>query len=150
LELVDAVTGQVIASSAQVEICVLDDENFIIEELNNHIMMQTRGGTSRRNQNPYLRLEGGVVSVNKIIFKYSPNHMKKSNGVKLRARVVDQPEVIEAVTGPFTVKDKRSSEYYISTFLPLINLIVSQFDQLRFSQKARSGTLHHQRMMYGD
>ncbi|KAH0690459.1 hypothetical protein KY289_017817 [Solanum tuberosum] len=70
-------------------------------------MMQTRGGTSRRNQNPYLRLEGGVVSVNEIKFKHTPKHMKKLNVVKLGARVVDQPEVIEAVTGPFTVKDKR-------------------------------------------
>ncbi|KAH0688278.1 hypothetical protein KY284_018831 [Solanum tuberosum] len=107
VELVDAVTGQQVGqgplASAQVEIFVLNDD-----ELNSHIKIQTRGGTSRRDQNPYLRLEGGVVSVNKIIFKYSPNHMKKSNGVKLRARVVDQPEVKEAVTGPFTVKDKRS------------------------------------------
>ncbi|KAL3374704.1 hypothetical protein AABB24_006280 [Solanum stoloniferum] len=113
LELVDAVTGQQVrhgplASSAQVEIFVLDDENWIIEELNNHIMMQTRGGTSRRDQNPYLSLEGGVVSVNEIKFKHTPKHMKKLNVVKLGARVVDQPEVIEAVTGPFTVKDKRS------------------------------------------
>ncbi|KAG5618310.1 hypothetical protein H5410_018134 [Solanum commersonii] len=113
LELVDAVTGQqvrhgALASSAQVEIFVLDDENWTIEELNNHIMVQTRGGTSRRNQNPYLRLEGGVVSVNEIKFKHTPKHMKKLNVVKLGARVVDQPEVIEAVTGPFTVKDKRS------------------------------------------
>ncbi|KAK4735385.1 hypothetical protein R3W88_009646 [Solanum pinnatisectum] len=112
LELVDAVTGQQVrhgplASSAQVEIFVLDDENWTIEELNNHIMMQTRGGTSRRNQNPYLRLEGGAVSVNEIKFKHTPKHMKKLNVVKLGARVVDQPEVIEAVTGPFTVKDKR-------------------------------------------
>ncbi|KAH0703374.1 hypothetical protein KY285_017652 [Solanum tuberosum] len=107
VELVYAVTGLQVRhgplASAQVEIFVLNDD-----ELNSHIKIQTRGGTSRRDQNPYLRLEGGVVSVNKIIFKYSPNHMKKSNGVKLRARVVDQPEVIEAVTGPFTVKDKRS------------------------------------------
>ncbi|KAH0762615.1 hypothetical protein KY290_018688 [Solanum tuberosum] len=107
VELVDAVTGQQVKhgplASSQVEIFVLNDD-----ELNSHIKIQTRGGTSRRDQNPYLRLEGGVVSVNKIIFKYSPNHMKKSNGVKLRARVVDQPEVIEAVTAPFTVKDKRS------------------------------------------
>ncbi|XP_015163161.1 calmodulin-binding protein 60 A-like isoform X3 [Solanum tuberosum] len=113
LELVDFVTGQQVrhvplASSAQVEIFVLDDENWIIEELNNHIMMQTRGGTSRRDQNPYLNLEGGVVSVNEIKFKHTPKHMKKLNVVKLGARVVDQPEVIEAVTGPFTVKDKRS------------------------------------------
>ncbi|KAH0762617.1 hypothetical protein KY290_018690 [Solanum tuberosum] len=71
-------------------------------------MMQTRGGTSRRDQNPYLSLEGGVVSVNEIKFKHTPKHMKKLNVVKLGARVVDQPEVIEAVTGPFTVKDKRS------------------------------------------
>ncbi|XP_015069253.2 calmodulin-binding protein 60 D-like [Solanum pennellii] len=102
LELVDDVTGQQVRhgplASAQVEIFVHNDD-----ELNSHMKIQTRG-----DQNPYLRLEGGVVSVNKIIFKYSPNHMKKSTGVKLRARVVDQPQVIEAVTGPFTLKDKRS------------------------------------------
>uniref|UniRef100_M1C9R4 Calmodulin binding protein n=2 Tax=Solanum tuberosum TaxID=4113 RepID=M1C9R4_SOLTU len=113
LELVDAVTGQQVRhgppASAQVEIFVLnDDENWTIEELNSHIVMQKGGGTSRCDKNPYLRLEGGVVSVNEIKFKHTAKHMKKSNGVKLRARVVDQPEVIEAVTGPFTVKDKRS------------------------------------------
>ncbi|KAH0687104.1 hypothetical protein KY284_017657 [Solanum tuberosum] len=75
-------------------------------------MMQTRRGTSRRNQNPYLRLEGGVVSVNEIKFKHTPKHMKKLNVVKLGARVIDQPEVIEAVTGPFTVKDKQSKKRY--------------------------------------
>ncbi|KAK4735384.1 hypothetical protein R3W88_009645 [Solanum pinnatisectum] len=106
VELVDAATGQQVRhgplASAQVVIFVLKDD-----ELNSHIKMQTRGGTSRGDQNPYLRLEGGVVSVNEIKFKHTPKHMKKSNVVKLGARVVDQPEVIEAVTGPFDVKDKR-------------------------------------------
>ncbi|KAH0762614.1 hypothetical protein KY290_018687 [Solanum tuberosum] len=109
LELVDAVTGQQVRhgtpASAQVEIFVLnDDENWTIEELNSHIVMQKGGGT---HQNPYLRLEGGVVSINKIKFKHAAKHMKKLNVVRLGARVVDQPEVIEAVTGPFAVKDKR-------------------------------------------
>ncbi|XP_069151375.1 calmodulin-binding protein 60 A-like isoform X3 [Solanum lycopersicum] len=108
LELVDAATGQQVrhgplASSAQIEICVLNDENWTIEELNSHIMVQTRGC----DQNPYLRLEGGVVSVNEIKFKHTPKHMKKLDVVKLGARVVDETEVIEAVTGPFTVKDQR-------------------------------------------
>ncbi|KAH0703375.1 hypothetical protein KY285_017653 [Solanum tuberosum] len=111
LELVDAVTGQQVRhgppASAQVEIFVLNDENWTIEELNSHIVMQKGGGTSRHDKNPYLRLEGGVVSVNEIKFKHTAKHMKKLNVVRLGARVVDQPEVIEAVTGPFAVKDKR-------------------------------------------
>ncbi|KAM3380964.1 calmodulin-binding protein 60 A-like isoform X1 [Capsicum galapagoense] len=115
LELADAVTGQKVRhgppASAQVEIFLLNgDESWTIKELNSHIMMQKRGGKSGRCKNPYLRLEGGVVSVNEIKFKHTPKHMKKLKVVRLGARIVDQPveiKVIEAVTGPFTVKDKR-------------------------------------------
>ncbi|XP_059290905.1 calmodulin-binding protein 60 A-like isoform X2 [Lycium ferocissimum] len=115
LELVDAVTGQQLRhgplASAQVEIFLLNgDENRTIQELNNHIMMQKRGGKLGHRKNPYLRLQGGVVSVGEVRFKHTPKHMKKLKVVKLGARVVDQPEEIEvtqAVTGPFTVKDKR-------------------------------------------
>ncbi|MCD7447701.1 hypothetical protein HAX54_032894 [Datura stramonium] len=115
LELVDAATGQHMRhgplASAQIEIFLLNgDENWTIEELNSHIMMKKRGGKSRRDQNPYLRLEGGVVSVDELKFKHSPKRMKKLEMVTIGAKVVDQPEdviVKEAVTGPFALKDKR-------------------------------------------
>ncbi|XP_060204786.1 uncharacterized protein LOC132632741 isoform X3 [Lycium barbarum] len=115
LELVDVVTGQQVRhgplASAQVEIFLLKcDENRTIQELNGHIMMQKRGGKLGHRKNPYLRLQEGVVSFGEARFKHTPKHMKKLKVVKLGARVVDQPEeikVMEAVTGPFTVKDKR-------------------------------------------
>ncbi|XP_060204789.1 calmodulin-binding protein 60 A-like isoform X1 [Lycium barbarum] len=115
LELVNAVRGQHVRqgplASAQVEIFLLNgEENWTIEELNSHIMMQKRGGKSGSGKNPYLRLEGGVVSVDEIKFKHRQKHMKKLEMVRLGARVVDQSHrviVKEAVTGPLTIKDKR-------------------------------------------
>ncbi|KAM3318975.1 calmodulin-binding protein 60 A [Capsicum chacoense] len=115
LELVDAATRQQVRheplASAQVEIFLLNgDESWPIEELNSHIMLPKRSGKSRRDQNPCLSLEEGVVSVDGIKFKHTPKHMKKLEMVKLAARIVDQSEEVivnEAVTGHFTVKDRR-------------------------------------------
>ncbi|PHT29831.1 hypothetical protein CQW23_30596 [Capsicum baccatum] len=115
LELVDAATRQQVRheplASAQVEIFLLNgDESWPIEEINSHIMLPKRSGKSRRDQNPCLSLEEGVVSVDGIKFKHTPKHMKKLEMVKLGARIVDQSEQVivnEAVSGHFTVKDKR-------------------------------------------
>ncbi|KAK4362390.1 hypothetical protein RND71_017631 [Anisodus tanguticus] len=119
LELVDTVTGQHVRhgplASGEVEFFLLngntggdDGETWTTEELKSHLIMQKRGGKSRCNKNPYLRLEGGVVSVDEIKFKHRQKHMKKLELVRLGARV--QPEEIqvkEAVTGPFILKDQR-------------------------------------------
>lgn len=75
-------------------------------------MLPKRSGKSRRDQNPCLSLEEGVVSVDGIKFKHTPKHMKKLEMVKLGARIVDQSEEVivnVVVTGHFTVKDKRLS-----------------------------------------
>ncbi|KAJ8553816.1 hypothetical protein K7X08_024494 [Anisodus acutangulus] len=119
LELVDTVTGQHVRhgplASGEVEFFLLngntggdDGETWTTEEMKSHLIMQKRGGKSRCNKNPYLRLEGGVVSVDEIKFEHRQKHMKKLELVRLGARV--QPEEIqvkEAVTGPFTLKDQR-------------------------------------------
>lgn len=109
-------------SSAQVEIFLLkEDLGGDGEELNSYIMMQKRGGKSMRHKNPYLRLQGGIVSVDEIRFKHTPKYMRKLEVVRLGAKVIDLPEEIkvrEALTGYFTVKDKHLSEYSI---LSLIN-----------------------------
>ncbi|XP_009790157.1 calmodulin-binding protein 60 A-like [Nicotiana sylvestris] len=121
LELIDVVTGLPVIhgplASAQVEIFLLngnsdgDGENSTTEELNSYIIMtQKRGGKSMRHKNPYLRLQEGVGSVDEIRFKHTPKHMRKLEAVRLGAKVIDLPEeikVTEAVTGHFTVKDKR-------------------------------------------
>ncbi|XP_070053631.1 calmodulin-binding protein 60 A-like isoform X1 [Nicotiana tomentosiformis] len=115
LELVDAITGLPVIhgplSSAQVEIFLLkEDLGGDGEELNSYIMMQKRGGKSMRHKNPYLRLQGGIVSVDEIRFKHTPKYMRKLEVVRLGAKVIDLPEEIkvrEALTGYFTVKDKH-------------------------------------------
>lgn len=114
-------------SSAQVEIFLLkEDLGGDGEELNSYIMMQKRGGKSMRHKNPYLRLQEGVGSVDEIRFKHTPKHMRKLEAVRLGAKVIDLPEeikVTEAVTGHFTVKDKRLSENYFYLIpIPLIEI----------------------------
>lgn len=145
LELVDVVTGQVVRDvplvSPQVEIFLLnDDENWTSQELNNHIWMPKRGRKSGRDHNPYLRLEGGVVSVDEIKFKHKSQHKKKLKMVRLGARIVDQPEEIEvkeAMTGSFTVKDKRLKSK--KRFPPL-----PTDDVWRLAKIGRNGAFHQQ------
>ncbi|CAK9177318.1 unnamed protein product [Ilex paraguariensis] len=130
--LLDAITGEVVTSgpeaSAKVEIVVIDggfgvDEGggWTLEEFNSKIVSGMEGKKSLLGGKRYLHLKDGIGSVHKIYFKHT-NVWRRRGEYRLWARVVDHSNgrrIIVAKTEPFTVKDRRGSNYF-SIFLLVI------------------------------
>ena len=130
--LLDAVTGEVVTSgpeaSAEVEIVVVDggfglDEGggWTLQESNCKIVSGRDGKKSLLGGKRYLHLKDGIGSVRKIYFKHT-NVWRRSGEYRLWARFVDHSNgrrIIAAKTEPFTVKDRRGSNYF-SIFLLVI------------------------------
>ncbi|CAK9169391.1 unnamed protein product [Ilex paraguariensis] len=130
--LLDVVTGEVVTSgpeaSAKVEIVVVDGDfgvdeggSWTLEEFNSKIVGGSEGKKSLLGGKRYLHLKDGIGSVPKIYFRHT-NVWRRSGEYRLWARVVDHSNgrrIIAAKTEPFTVKDRRGSNYF-SIFLLVI------------------------------
>ena len=126
--LVDGLAGDIVKSgseaSAEVEILVLkpsfnksDADNWSSEEFEAYILPGRHGKTSLLGQTR-INLTEGCGSLNDIIFSHTRYPLRKTD-VRIGARVIqavdfsDGTRIREAVSKPFTVKDRRGSEYFL-------------------------------------
>ncbi|KAH0762612.1 hypothetical protein KY290_018685 [Solanum tuberosum] len=122
LHLIDSRTQNIMNSvpeaSAKVEIVVLEKD------------FTSRGGEkSLIHGNPQVSLKNGSVSVSHISFKHTRNALKKRE-LRLCARVVFPYDIgtriVEAVTKPFFVKDRRSTVNQAKSKLDLKRYVYRQ------------------------
>ncbi|XP_059303549.1 calmodulin-binding protein 60 C-like [Lycium ferocissimum] len=141
LDLVDCRTEDIIKcgpeASAKVEIIALEKEEL-------RIATSWPGEKSRIRGDPHVTLKDGRVSVSHISFKHTKVAMRKSQ-LRLGARVVYPYDIgtriMEAVTEPFFVMDRRS--------MPKSKRPLNLDDQVWKLQTIGKGGPYHDRLMKG-
>ncbi|KAL4559696.1 hypothetical protein LXL04_031839 [Taraxacum kok-saghyz] len=118
--LIDQISGQIVTTgseaSSEVEIVALDadcndpETEYRTDKFSNKIIRNWNGTKKVLQGNTLVKLNEGIVSVNKISFTHNSTWIGKRN-CRLGARSVIGSRVKEAITESFIVIDKRNLRY---------------------------------------